>query len=530
MKKLLFIIVLGCFVTAVAALMAQDPVQDAQKPDAPGIDSIEKKSSPPPTKEDEEAAPPTEQKELKGKDATGIEKEKTPSDSDDDELEEKKAKFKLRGQVKALYSFHRTTDYLDDNPLTARSKNLSAGLTRFRLSPEFNYKTMIYAVADIDNEVVLSSYNTSRDFDLYWRPSQFNDFAKTSWDIVNNPNVYYRAKIHRAYVKLSVKHFTATLGRQQIRFGSGRLWNPLDILNPLTPTLVEGGDEQKGTDALRLDFYPDDTTEITLVYNPKRFNDRLTLMNYDNQNYIARVKTAISDFEFAILGGYINSRWVAGFDITAVVLKGILRGSMIASQAKNENVYFQANGGYEYTFKNGLYLLVEYFYNQNALNHNRELTIMDSSYYYKVKNYGGRFLGFRQNDLKEAASSRSLYGYHQIKMTKYYKYVMGFNPSNGDIYWDNYRPVANQQLTVNQHYGAVALGYDLHALVRAECFVMGDIQGRGIFVSPSIKYNAVQNLDFAGGLMMAYVFDQKASDFNEFRRHFLYFASATYSF
>ena len=62
---------------------------------------------------------------------------------------------------------------------------------------------------------------------------------------------------------MSVDYFTATIGRQQIRFGSGKLWNPLDILNPISPTFIEGGDDQKGTDAVKLDFFPDDKTEIS---------------------------------------------------------------------------------------------------------------------------------------------------------------------------------------------------------------------------------------------------------------------------
>ncbi len=537
MKKLIILILLGCTGAVLAALSAQTPaaVKKEQKP-APIIETAEKKEAPATDQEpdDENDAPADRKKDAakdKEADTLQVDQKDKKGESDDDELEEKKARFKLRGQAKTLYTFHRTNNYMDHDPTTTCSKNLSAGLIRLRLSPEFNYKTLFYAVADIDNEMVFSSYNTSRDFDLYWRPSQFNDFAKTSWDIVHNPNVYYRAKIHRAYVKLSVKHFTATLGRQQIRFGSGRLWNPLDILNPLSPTFVEGADEQKGTDALRLDFFPDDTTEISLVYNPKRFNDQFTTMTYDNQNYIARVKTAVSDFEFAILGGYINSRWVAGLDGTAVVLKGMLRASMLCSQTSGENLYFQANGGYEYTFKNGIYLLVEYFFNQNSLNYNRELTWKDTNNYYKFKNYGGTLgRGYRINDLKAEAVSSTQVGYHQIKMTRYYKYILGYNPVKGDIYWDNYRPVANKPLTVNQHYGGVALGYDFHALVRGDFFLMGDIQGRGIFFTPTIRYNAYQNLDLSAGLMMAYVFNNKASDFKEFTKNYQYFASASYSF
>ena len=69
--------------------------------------------------------------------------------------------------------------------------------------------------------------------------------------------------------------------------------------------------------------------------------------------------------------------------------------------------------------------------------------------------------------------------------------------------------MANQFLTTNQHYLAVALGYDFHPLVRGEFFTIGDIQGQGIFWSPALKINAYENLDFTIGVMGAFVFNNK---------------------
>ena len=79
-------------------------------------------------------------------------------------------------------------------------------------------------------------------------------------------------------------------GRQQIRFGSGNLWNPLDVLNPISPLMVEGAEEQKGTDALRLNFYPTDSMEISFIYDMKLFNNKYADIKGDESNYVARVK------------------------------------------------------------------------------------------------------------------------------------------------------------------------------------------------------------------------------------------------
>jgi hypothetical protein len=420
-------------------------------------------------------------------------------------LEESRGpRFKFKGLAKNLYVFHRTDNYLGEDPLIQGVKNLSSDLTRLRLSPEFLYGDILTVRADYDNELIWSNYGRSVDFKNYWRPRQYNDFFHLTWEPYRGRDLYYRTKIHRAYVKLSVDYFTATIGRQQIRYGSGKLWNPLDILNPVSPTLVEGADEQKGTDAVNLEFFPNDKTEISAVFSPKRSNDTIGHFNMRDCDYIVRAKTSISDADVAVLGGYVTRRWVAGFDVAAILFEGMLRASMIVEQAggpyakagdprylwrflipgsnRKEPVYFQANAGYEYTFKNGVYFLAEYFYNQKGLNYNRD------------------------------------------RKTAYI--VAGFNAMDQKTYLQ----LANQFPTVNQHYLGLSLGYDFHPLVRGELFCIGDIQGHAVFWVPVLKVNALENLDLTVGVMGAFSFDNSPSDFTEFRKNYLFYASGTYTF
>ena len=402
---------------------------------------------------------------------------------DDDSLEEASGpRFKFKGQVKNLYLFHRTDNFMGENPLTISSKNLSSDLTRVRLAPEFQYRELLTIKLDFDNELIWSNYGKSRDFTSYWRPSEYNDFLDLAWEPYRGPDLLYRIKIHRAYVKLSVDKFTATVGRQQIRFGSGKLWNPLDILNPVSPTFVEGGDEQKGTDAVRFDIYPEDRTEITAVVDFKKSGNEIEHFNMQDCNYILRVKTSVKDADIAVLGGYVSRRGVAGVDFAAILFDGMLRGSVMACIPEKKAVFFQANAGYEYTFKAGVFILGEYFFNQKALNYNR--------------------------DLKAAVYTQQLYKMRQSV----------------------YLQLANQFLTVNQHYLALAVGYDFHPLVRGDLFTIGDIQGRGIFWGPTLRINAYENLDFTVGMMGAVVFNEKSSDFSEFRKNYMFYASGSYVF
>lgn len=459
---------------------------------------------------------------------------------DENAIEEnRKPQFKFGGTVKNLYQFHRTDNYLGSDPLSRGSKNLSADMTRLRLSPEFTYRETLTARVDLDNELIVSNYGRSRDFTAAWRQSQYNDLLTLAWEPYRGKELYYRIKAHRATVKVAAGWFALTLGRQQIRFGSGKLWNPLDILNPVSPTFVEGGDEQKGTDAVKLDFYPNDKTEITAVADLKKSGNEIEHFNLRDCNYLVRVKTSAGEADIAVMGGYVSRRGIAGFDVAAILFDGMVRASAAASIHDRRKVFFQANGGYEYTFKNGLFFLVEYFYNQKGLNYDRDLRAASIAYGMgTLDRMSARDRIHRAITLGDGYSTAALaydevrrrrgqpvegYGTKSIKASlRSYTYL-----NRGQR---TYLELANEPLTVNQHYAALALGYDFHPLVRGELFVIGDIQGRGVFFVPTLKINAYENLDFTVGMMGAVIFNNRASDFSELRKHYLYYASGSYVF
>ncbi len=403
----------------------------------------------------------------------------------EDPFGEKGAHFNFGGQYKHLLTFQRVDNFVNDNPLDPRKKNLIADLNRVRLSPEFRYSDILTIHVDWDNELILGSYNKTNEFDSYWRGSEYNEFFDLSWEPYYGEDAYYRTKINRAYVKISVWNFTFTLGRQQIRFGSGRLWNPLDILNPVSPTFVEGAEDQKGTDAFRMDYYINDVTEITLVSNQKKCNDSYSDMKIDDSNTVLRFTVTFYETELSLLAAWLSRRAVAGIDVASIIADGTLRGSLLYSYPEMDGRwYFQGSAGYEYTFEKGVYFIVEYFFNQNGINFNRKL---EEAY---IDSF---FNGVRQS---------------------------------------NYLYLANQFLTMNQHYLGLALGYDLTPLLRGEFFAMYDFQGYGLFFTPSLKYSAKENLDVYGGIMFGFAFDgaPETSDFEAFEEPFMYYAGLSYYF
>ena len=346
-----------------------------------------------------------------------------------------------------------------------------ANLKRIRLSPEFKYSDILLVHIDYDNEAILSSFHKSCEFDSYWRGSDYNDFFDLSWEPYYSRDIYYRTRVHRAYAKISVWNFTFTLGRQLIRFGSGKLWNPLDILNPISPTFVEGAEEQKATDAFRMDYYINNVTQLTLVSNQKLHNNRYRDMRIEDSNTILRFKMTFYETDLALLAGWVSQRAIAGIDLDSTVIAGSLRASLLYSYPEDYGSwYIQASLGYEYTFEAGVYILVEYFFNQNGINFNHSLRDAYTDYF---------FNGMNQ---------------------------------------DNYYYISNQFLTMNQHYAGLALGYDFTPLLRGELFTIYDFQGYGLFLTPSLKYNAAENFDISGGVMFGFVFKgaPESSDFDSF--------------
>ncbi|MDM8548468.1 hypothetical protein QUF72_00260 [Desulfobacterales bacterium HSG2] len=398
--------------------------------------------------------------------------------TDDELLLEDASRFSISGHYKNLITYFRTDHFIDENGEPSGRKELIADLNRIRLSPEFRFSENILLHCDIDNEIIAANYVGSRTFDLFWRPSDYNDLYDPSLDSTFADDYSYQLNLHRLYMKFVSGDFTMTAGRQQIRFGSGRLWNPLDILNPISPTFVEGAEDQKGTDALRVEYYPDESSEIAFVYAPRRVDDELDFRTLANKNthIISRIRATVRDTDLAVLGGRVARRNLVGIDIAAILMDGMLRGSLLYASPDEGSAYFLGSVGYEYNFANGIYCMAEYFYNENALNRNRSLLA--------------------------AYEESALYGMNE----------------------DRYQQLANQFLTFNRHYAGIAIGYDITPLLRCDLFAMADIEGRGIYFSPSLKYNLLQNIDISVTAMLGHVFEgaDHTSDFESFEDHPLF--------
>lgn len=192
--------------------------------------------------------------------------------------------------------------------------------------------------------------------------------------------------LDNAYVRISSRFADLTVGKQQISYGTGYAWNPSDIFNlkdVLDPTY-----EQPGHNAMRLDLPLSRSTRIMAVYSPGE--------KWDVPTALLRLKATVGRFDLSISG--ISTEWARTVypELTAEkgwrrLVGGDLVGQLLglglwAEYAYNtfefEKDFWEGVAGFDYTFRNELYLLGEIFHNSSAKASSDDYTLTDWMRYF----------------------------------------------------------------------------------------------------------------------------------------------------
>ncbi len=160
-------------------------------------------------------------------------------------------------------------------------------------------------------------------------------------------------KVYRAYLEYAGdKHFI-TVGKQRVPLGVGRIWNPVDVFNPIDSFSVEP-EEREGTIALRYEYALNEVSNFDVTFSQDKG--------------AARLKSYLGGADLALLGvvDFDNQLDIVGWEIA-----GELPGTGIELRSEGGTFHDQETGnrhlelivGGEYGFVNSLSLLGEYFYN-----------------------------------------------------------------------------------------------------------------------------------------------------------------------
>lgn len=212
-------------------------------------------------------------------------------------------------------------------------------------------------IGGYDEEYDFADFNRLR-AELTLENEKYPDIVGTL--IVDNENNYTSTpnslknttSIYRAYVQYRGQEHFWSLGKQRIPLGVGRVWNPVDVFNPIDSEAIET-DERAGTESIRYEY---SITELS--------NIDLTIAKGKEA---VRIKGFLDYADVAIIGmlDEDNDQDIIGWE-----LEGQLMETGIELRSEGGSFHDRSTGdrhtefilGAEYGFANSLTLLTEYKY------------------------------------------------------------------------------------------------------------------------------------------------------------------------
>lgn len=185
------------------------------------------------------------------------------------------------------------------------------------------------------------------------------DYATTNHSLQTDFSLY------RANLNYQGEKTLLIIGRQRIPFGVGRIWNPIDIFNPIISTSVEP-DEREGSDALHAEYSIRDLAIIDATVA----EDKAAL----------RAKGYLEYADCALVGVYDGDKnqlilgWELEGELPATGLELRSEGGFFYDQ-DTEETWGSGILGAEYGFTNSLNILAEYLYDGERKNNEAGLTV-----------------------------------------------------------------------------------------------------------------------------------------------------------
>uniref|UniRef100_UPI00321626C1 kelch repeat-containing protein n=1 Tax=uncultured Arthrobacter sp. TaxID=114050 RepID=UPI00321626C1 len=202
-----------------------------------------------------------------------------------------------------------------------QAESYTLDLNRLRLEVRGRPADWLVYEVQYDNEALLGSYLDTAQFAQLKaaRPATYWDLEK---NYVDRQSLLLRHRMHRGFVSLDMTVIDATLGRQRIAWGSGRMWNPTDLFNPYNPAQLER-DERTGVDAVLVEKSFSALSRLSVAYAPQRNAPASRAVRY-------RSNFAKTDMAWMV-GEFRDSR-IAGFEFAG-------RAGDAAGRAVDDHLY-----------------------------------------------------------------------------------------------------------------------------------------------------------------------------------------------
>lgn len=268
----------------------------------------------------------------------------------------------------ALFFFIATRAFADDEAVMFKGyyKNLlmqartafpevesyTFDLNRLRLEVRGRPADWLVYEVQYDNEALLGSYLDTAQFAQLKaaRPATYWDLEK---NYVDSQSLLMRHRIRRGFVSLDMTVIDVTLGRQRIAWGSGRMWNPTDLLNPYNPAQLESN-ERTGVDAVLVEKNFSALSRLSAAYAPQRNAPAGRAVRY---------RTNFADTDITVMAGEFRDARVAGFEFAGRIGDAGVYGEAAHTRPEAGDAFTRGVLGAEYAFENTLTLGAEYYWN-----------------------------------------------------------------------------------------------------------------------------------------------------------------------
>jgi len=226
-------------------------------------------------------------------------------------------------------------------------------VSRLRLQPTVRYGENLVFRLELDNQFLVGDYLKTEEFE-YVKKIPSRTWLDMDQTVIDDDNFYWKLIFYRAFLSYYSDWADVSVGRQRFAWGTGKFFNPTDLLNPYDPTQIER-QERTGTDAVSLDFHLGTITKSSVVYAPRS--------TWENSSLAGRFKTTIKSYDVSLLFGKFGRNRALGFDTYGYVGDGGIYAEGAYTWNDEKCDFFSFVLGGEYRLPNGLYLDGEYFYN-----------------------------------------------------------------------------------------------------------------------------------------------------------------------
>lgn len=269
-------------------------------------------------------------------------------------------------------------------------------------------------------------------------PGYIDNIAKNdglfdlSYNLLSGESYVLNSTIDRIWFQYTTEGFSATAGRQRINWGQTLVWNVNDVFNTYSYFDFDY-EERPGSDAVRLQFYPNYTSTIE------------TAVKIDSAHRItaaAMYRFNVFSYDIQFIAGILSEEdYLGGVGWSGNIGSAGFRGEATYFHPKRNfsdtSGMFMGSVGLDYTFPNTLMLQGEYLYSSNPY----------TSSFGFIDYYGG--------------------------------------------------PLTVKQLAFTEHTLFASGSYQITPLFFASLSGMYFPKMKGYFIGPNLSYNILSNLDLA---------------------------------